>query len=188
MPLLLVGCNQNNQSSGGSETVTDQYINVPITEVSLMEEKTYQIETQIIKAETLVFYSSNNEEIASVTDNGLVTANKVGETTINVRGGRDSYIVFITVTPYQAEASLQIILEKDTFTLEKDDEYILPLTVKLGNEIIDNPHLSYTYEVDGIVSIIGTTVTATMVGTTKCVATATYENKEVSKSFTITVY
>ncbi len=188
MPLLLVGCNQNKQNSSDSGTATEQYINVPVSEVSLMEEKTYQIETQIIKAGTLVFYSSNNEEIASVNDNGLVTANKVGETTINVRGGRDSYIVFITVTPYQAEASLQIVIEKDEFTLEKDDEFVIPLTVKLGSEIIDNPLLSYTYEIDGIVSIVGITVTATMVGTTKCVATATYQDKEVSKSFTITVY
>ena len=188
VPLLLTGCNKKDQNSGGSGTVTEQYIHVPVNEITLMEEKTYQIETEIIKTGTIVFYSSDDEEIASVSDDGLVTAVKEGETTINVRGGRDSYVIFVTVTPYQAEESLRIVLQKESFVLEVGDEYILPLTVKLGNEVIENPVLSYSYENDGIVSIEGTIVNALSAGTTKCVATATYENKEVSKSFSITVY
>ena len=72
--------------------------------------------------------------------------------------------------------------------IEVNDEYILPLTVKYGNEIIENPSLSYTYENEGVVSIVGNVVTGLKEGETRCVVTASYEQKEVSKSFKITVY
>lgn len=188
VPLLLVGCNKNKEESQEANVPVEQYINVPVNELVLMEEETYQINTEIIKLGTIVFYSSDDEEVVSISDDGMVTALKAGETTINIRGGKDIYVIFITVTPYQAKDSLQIVLQKESFTLEAGDEYVLPLTVKFGNEVIDNPTISYSYENEGIVSIAGINVRALLAGTTKCVATATYENKEVSKSFTITVY
>ena len=46
IPFLLVGCKNNGKKS---ETKTDQYINVVVDEVSIMEEETYQIQTEIIK-------------------------------------------------------------------------------------------------------------------------------------------
>ena len=92
------------------------------------------------------------------------------------------------VTPYQAHDSLQIVLTKESFTLEVGDEYALPLTVKMGNEIIDYPTLSYAFSDNTIVSIQGTMVTALKAGTTSCVVTASYQEQEVSKGFTISVY
>lgn len=185
-PFILVGCDKKEEEP--QPEVKEPYINVSVTEVTLEEEQQYQIVTEILKKGTIVFYSSNNDEIATVTDDGLVTAVKAGETTINIRGGKDSYSLFVTVLPYQAHDSLQIVLEKEEFTLAVNDKYNLPLTVKYGNEIILNPALTYTYETQGIVSIEGIEVTAKAVGTTKCVVTATYNEEEVSKIFTVTVY
>ena len=182
---FLLGCKSNSKKS---DAPTDQYINVSVNEVSIMEEETYQIETEIIKKGTIVFYSSADDAIASVSDTGLITGIKAGETSITVRGGKDSYVVFVEVTPYQAHDSLQIVLTKESFTLEVGDEYALPLTVKMGNEIIDYPTLSYAFSDNTIVSIEGTMVTALKAGTTSCVVTASYQEQEVSKGFTISVY
>ena len=187
-PFILVGCNEKKEEEPPQPEEKESYINVAVTEVTLEEEEQYQIVTEILKKGTIVFYSSNNDEIATVTDDGLVTALKAGETTINIRGGKDSYSLFVTVLPYQAHDSLQIVLEKEEFTLAVNDKYNLPLTVKYGNEVFSSATLSYTYEVQGIVSIEGIEVTAKAVGKTKCVVTATYEEEEVSKVFTITVY
>ena len=184
IPFALCGC----KKSGSSSSEPEHYINVPTSEVSLEVEETYQLDVEIIKKGTIVFYSSANEDIATVTDEGLITAINEGETTISVRGGQDVYTVFVNVIPYQAKDSLQIVLEKEEFVIEVNDEYILPLTVKYGNEIIENPSLSYTYENEGVVSIVGNVVTGLKEGETRCVVTASYEQKEVSKSFKITVY
>ena len=187
--LLLSGCNKKGQEEESPVTPpTEQYINVSVNEVTIEEDSTYQIETEIIKKGTIIFYSSANEEIATVNDDGLVTAIKAGETFITIRGGKDSYIVDIKVTSFQAKNSLQIVLTKDSFVVAKDDTYVLPLTVKLGNQVIDNATLSYTYSVDGVVSIDNLTLTALSVGEVSCVVTASYQSFEASKVFSVTVY
>lgn len=187
--LLLSGCNKKGQEEESPVTPpAEQYINVSVNEVTIEEDSTYQIETEIIKKGTIIFYSSANEEIATVDDDGLVTAIKAGETFITVRGGKDSYIVDIKVTSFQAKDSLQIVLTKDSFVVTKDDTYVLPLTVKLGNQVIDNATLSYTYSVDGVVSIDNLTLTALSVGEVNCAVTASYQSFEASKVFSVTVY
>ena len=187
LPFILLGCNNN--GGGHKPTPTpEQYINVAVSQVTLEELETYQIETEVLVPNTIVFYSSNNNNIASVTDDGLVTAVAPGETSINVRGGRDYFSVFITVTTYQAKDSLQVTISKKNFTLEVNDTFVLPLVVKYGNFEVHNYELSYLYENDDVVSINGTTMTALSVGATKVVATVTYNEQTASESFTVTVY
>lgn len=187
LPFILLGCNK---TSGGHKPAPtpEQYINVAVSQVTLEELETYQIETEILVANTIVFYSSNNNNVATVTDDGLVTAVAPGETSINIRGGKDYYSVFITVTTYQAKDSLQITLSKKSFALEVDDTFVLPLSVKFGNEVVNDYTISYLYENDGIVSIADKVMTALAIGTTRVVATATYNNQTASESFTVTVY
>lgn len=187
LPFILLGCNK--QGGGHKPTPTpEQYINVAVSQVTLEELETYQIETEVLVENTIVFYSSNNSGVATVTEEGLVTAVAPGETSINVRGGRDYFSVFITVTTYQAKDSLQVTISKKNFALEVNDTFVLPLAVKYGNFVVHNYEISYLYENNGIVSIENNIMTALSVGTTKVVATATYNDQTASESFIVTVY
>ena len=183
IPFLLGGCNQQ----GGGSSPGEHYINVPINDVSLIEGEEFEIPVEIIKT-TIVTYRSNNDDIATVSRTGVITAIKEGETTINISGGGDHFIVFVTVYPQTAKDSLQIVMVKDSFTVAKDDTFILPITVKYGNEVIKEPTLSYEYEHEGVVLIEDLTLIAKAVGTTKCLITATYGDLEVDDIFTVTVY
>ena len=186
IPFLLGGCKKKN-SDNNQPTEEIHYIDVSVTEVSLHEGDEYQIPIEILK-KTIVICQSNNENIATVTHVGLVTAIGQGETTITISGGKDRFIVFVTVSPEEAKNSLQIVMVKDSFTIQVNDEYALPLTVKLGSEVVANPSLSYTYEMEGIVTITGLVATGVAIGTTKCVVVASYNEMSISSSFTITVY
>ena len=188
IPFILLGCN-NNQGGGHKPAPTpEQYINVEVNQITLEVEETYQINTEILVENTIVFYSSNNKSVATVTEDGLVTAVAAGETSINIRGGKDYYSVFVTVTPYQAKDVIQITLTKRSYTLSVDDEFILPLQVKFGNDVISDYSISYLFENNNIVSISNLVMRALAVGTTKVVATATYNNQEANESFVVTVY
>ena len=192
-PLILGGCSFFNKNSNTpqqeeeQEVVEDHYIEVSITDLSLEVDEQYQIVITQLK-KTIVLCQSNDDSIARVTQNGLVTAVAPGETTITISGGKDRYIVFVSVLPPEAKDSLQIVMVKTSFTISLDDEYILPLTVKLGNEVVNNPTLNYTFETAGIVSISGLNVTPIAAGTTKCVVAASYNDLTTSSSFNITVY
>ena len=181
--LLLGGCNK---SSGGEKEI-EHSINVPINEVSLVEGHQFTIPIEIIK-QTIVVCRSNDEEIATVTREGVITAIKEGETSISISGGQDHFIVFVTVFAESASDSLQIVMPKYDFTVQKGDTYTLPISVRYGNEEIDEAQLTYEYEVDNIISISSLTLTALNEGTTKCVVTASYDELEVSEIFTVTVY
>lgn len=185
IPFLLGGCGSDNP--GGGDTPVEHSIDVPISEVSIIEGHEFQIPIEVLKP-TIVVCRSNNEEIATVTHNGLVTGVKEGETTINISGGQDHFIVFVTVLEETSKASLQITMPKYNFTLKAGDKYNLPITVKYGSSVIKDPALSYEFEKEGIVSISELTVTALLAGTTKCVVTALYNELEVSELFTLTVY
>ena len=192
VPLMLGGCNwfnKNKNNEPAEETVEEeeQYINVSETEVSLEIGGQYQLHITEFK-KSIILCQSNNDAVATVTQSGLITAVAPGETTISISGGKDRYVVFVTVLPPEAKDSLQIVMVKDSFTIAMGDEYVLPFEVKLGNTVVDNPTLSYTYETSGIVSITGLNVITQSVGTTKCVLTASYNEYSVSSSFTITVY
>ena len=184
---MLAGCG-NNSTPTPAPFNPSQYIDVRVSEVTLEAEGTFQIEVDIIVEHTIVFFSSNNKDVATVSREGLITAVKEGTTSINVRGGKDYYSVFVTVIPYQAKDTLQISLTKNSFTLEKNDEFVLPITVKYGNGAINDYSISYIYEHSNIVNINGLNMTAVNEGTTKVVATATYRNIQASEIFTVTVY
>ncbi len=181
--LVLGGCNK----SPSVEPPIEHSINVPITEVSILKGDQYTIPIEIIK-QTIVVCRSNDEEVATVTREGVITAIKEGETTISISGGQDHFTVFVTVLERTAEDSLQIYMPKYDFTLAKNDTYILPISVRYGNEEVSDATFTYVYEVEGIVSISSITLTALKEGTTKCVLTATYNNLEASEIFTVTVY
>ena len=201
-PLLLSGCsfdffglfkkknnNQNEGSDSGEVTPQqeDHYISVTESEISMEVGLEYQINIVELK-KTIIICQSSNENVASVTQSGLVTAKAPGEATISISGGKDRFNVFVTVLPPEAKDSLQIVMVKESFTIALGDEYTLPFTVKLGSQVIENASLSYEYETEGIVSISGLDVTALSVGTTKCVVTASYNELTTSSSFSITVY
>ena len=200
-PLLLSGCsfglfkkkdsNSSQDSGQDSGEVTPEptghSINVIDTEISIEVGLQYQINIVELK-KTIIICQSSNEEIASVTQDGLVSALTPGEATISISGGQDRFNVFVTVLPPEAKDSLQIVMVKQSFTLSLGDEYTLPLTVKLGNQVIEDASLTYEYETEGVVSILGLDVTALAVGTTKCVVSASYSDMKTSSSFVVSVY
>lgn len=183
---LLIGCQNNNQKS---QTSVEQVINLDVASISIHEEETYQLNVEIIKKGTIIFYSSADENVATVDDDGLVTGIAKGETTVTVRGGNNTFYISVEVLPYEAAAALEINMEKDTYTLAKDDEYVLPITVSYGNQDVTS-EVTFSYEIENtnVVSFNGLVATALNAGTSKCVVTATYLQQQASKGIEITVY
>ena len=179
-PLMLGGCKKKTTDS-------EHYIEVAESEITLKVGEQHQIQINELK-KTIVLYQSNNDGIASVSDEGVITGVAQGETSISVTGGKDRFVIFVSVIPDEAHDSLQIVMVKNSFTIALDDSFVLPFTVKLGNQVIENPTYSYTYETPNIVSINGLNVSPLAAGTTKCVVNASYNDMSTSAAFTITIY
>jgi len=83
--LITNACGKNNES-----------IDLKDTEVTLYAEEEYSIKAN---SDTKISYESKNEYIATVTENGIVTAVTIGETSIILNNGSDNKIFKVTVKP-----------------------------------------------------------------------------------------
>lgn len=91
-------------------------------EVELVGSKSYQIEIPEALEEQL-YYSSTDSEIASVSEKGLVTAHKKGETFVTACAGDYSWITKITVssdgTPYESPYDVSTYINP----MEQEEEW-----------------------------------------------------------------
>ena len=120
-------------------------------------------------------------------ETGLISTVDLGTTNVIVRGGRDTFIIPVEVCRVEPVDSLQIVLPRENFYIDVDDEFILPISTKLGNELVE---ATYAYEIEDetCISIDKNIVKGLKSGSSKVVATAKYNNEEVRKGFVVTVY
>ena len=144
--LLLGGCNKANSKSNASQ-VSDSTSMVTLSEtsISVSEERTHQLVATVDSSleRYLKFWSSNNEDIATVDDNGVVTAVKKGTTIVAIQVGQYYARCAVEVTDYIPDGTLSVSFSKDSYKLKVGDEFKLDATVKFGEELITDYQLSF---------------------------------------------
>lgn len=88
--LVMVGCNKNSQSGGGTEPSDITAVNLSETSINLAVGGTKMLKATTTPAGGKITWESANTEIATVTSAGLVTGVKEGETSITAKCGDKS--------------------------------------------------------------------------------------------------
>lgn len=88
----------------GSNTVSTEKVEISDAELSVVNKETAQLTANLVPAYSTyqgVIWSSSDEDVATVDENGLVTAKKIGETTIKASSadGKAFAECKVTVTP-----------------------------------------------------------------------------------------
>lgn len=190
IPFLLSGCNNSSKDSKQDESSTkidESSISLTESKISLMEGETHQLEAVVKRTGSLVFWSIRDSEIAEVSDTGVVTAIKEGETMVYAKCGKDVAMCAVRVSKLNASSDLYLLSEKTSFNLNVGDTFELPITAKYGSEVVEP---TYTYSVDdeAIISVSNNTVTALGSGTSSLLVSGTYEGLTSELLLTITVY
>jgi hypothetical protein len=109
-------------------------------------------------------WTAEDSSIASVVD-GLVTANKVGQTTVTVSAGEYSKKCYVTVIPDQEVPVLSVVnAHNGVINLNVDDEYNLKFTVSFAGEHVE-AQVSFTSSDEQVVAVDGNgKITATGIG------------------------
>lgn len=135
-------------------------VKVPTTGLSvnndyliLKKGNTFQLSASVtpVEANQVVIYRSMDEDIATVSDSGLVSAKKIGNTTIMVSNGDSSVAVSVIVNQNAVNA------EEDEIPIEGIvDEKLYAQTVHVSEvEKIDKDTLYHLYETQEILKILG---------------------------------
>ena len=161
------------------------------SEITIEYGKTAQLTATVTDIEEEVVWSSSNESIVKVDQEGKVTAVEEGTATITAKAGKKSATCKVTVGEYQ----LAVTLNKTSVTLnpakigeDGENAYQLKTTVKANKKSATPDTISYksSNELVATVSDNGL-VTATGLGETTITVTVTKDGREKSATATVNV-
>ena len=189
---MLFGCNKTskNSSNNNNNNVIQNAITLNATTISLSEEKTFQLEATVDPSleKYLLFWSSEDDRVATVSDNGLVTAVKVGYTIIVAQVGKYFARCAVEVTNYVPMDSLSVSFERTTFNLNVNDTYELNPVVKLGNQVINGYTVTSLISDVNVISYANNVITALQAGNADILLTYSYLEYSVQQLLHVAVY
>ena len=190
---VLGGCSSN-QSKGGQSSNSDpvNLVTLSETSISVPEERSHQLEATIDSSleRYLRFWSSENEDVATVDENGLVTAVKKGNTIVVLQVGQYYARCAVEVIDYLPNEAFSVTFSKENYNLNVGDEYVLEPTVKLGEEEITDYEIAFESSNSNIATYLLDKSSIKAVGEGKCdiLFTFTYLTYSVKELIYVNVY
>lgn len=161
LPLLLTGCNNTNQPSepttGGSKIVLSS------ASVELVVGENYHLTIAYMDVDRSLptTYVSNNENVVTVTDNGVVTGVSAGSASVLVTKGEASATCTFNVS-YASQIPLITVngIQNNSLELDVTSEFTFDIGVNFGGISYDisNPTLTIEEGGTGKATIEGTTI------------------------------
>lgn len=182
-----VGCSKPEPDSGPDSDVTSN-VAFKEQEIVIYQGKTAQLEVlNLSENETVTSFESNNAEVASVSESGLVTANKAGTATVKVVTSlQGQALARIEVLSSDFVYLPSIVFDFTSLVLQKGDDYALGYTVLYkGNAV--NAVVSFDSDDQTVATVDGKTLTAKGVGSCTVTASCEYDNQKTVATFTVTV-
>lgn len=151
--LLLSGCTLIKDINSSSNTTTSMDFSININngeEVDLIIDETLQLDITYQAIDNYVLeYTSSDENVASVSDQGLIKANNVGQATITVTYNNNSDSIIVNVL--EDESFIKITNNEDPLNVELFDSAIISY---ITSDDIENVNaLSSDESIVSIVSI-----------------------------------
>lgn len=150
--------------------------------ITLPRGKSFAFKVYNVENDAKVSFKSDNPEIASINEDGLLIANKVGQTTITATVRRG-----LTSTPLTCEVTVgppafSIKITKPMIILEPSQNYMLEVVIKPANTVEQGKFSVRNSTIASVSS--GGRVTGNNLGMTYVFAEIDYTNPDGSRKFT----
>jgi uncharacterized protein YjdB len=157
-------------------------------EITLSIGETVQAEVTTSKNNVYIFWSIRDKDIATVSDDGIITGVSEGQTICYASFGGVQAMCLVKVSAEKADPMLSLSTPyTNGVTLYEGDNFELSLKVKLGDELIDDAQIAYTIDNSAVVTAENGTLTACSVGSATVQITAEYEGQTASLTVAVTV-
>lgn len=195
LPALLFSCKSKNKTPN-VEVITEDVLDP--TDILLSEKEktlspgeTYQIQAQFVKdngekLDVPFSYKSLNENVANVSNTGLVCAVSTGEAIIQVSYDKIKTLFKVIVEGSQSSSLLGLTIFDNSISLYEGDTFTFRYEARLNGEIVDLAASYSGYDASKI-SIQNNIITAISVGTTNAKIKVTYGELEAEETFVVSV-
>ena len=176
-------------SSSTSEVQESSAIAFVQNEITLALGDSVQAEIETSKKNVFVFWSIRDENLATVSNDGVITALAEGETICYAEFAGERAMCLLKIVAPQAKPLLSVSLPyaEDFVALYVGDSLSIDVAVKLGDSVINNAQVEYEIAQTDIAYIEGNKVVGEKAGTTTILIHATYENQKATAILTVNV-
>ena len=184
---VAAGCQNNEQKPGGT-TVEDVKLSLRQTEAELYLGETLQLEVFTEPQADLTYdYFTDNEQVATVGNEGLVTAVGVGKTKITVSAG-DFTKAYLNVTVSQKVDSVyKIKIPVENANLFAGDKFDMNAYVVYGAAKVENAEINYKSSDESVAQVNDGVITAVGEGSATVTLSYSGEYGSASASFSVKV-
>lgn len=176
------------ESSSSASEVKESSIAFVQNEIVLSVGESVQAEIEISKKNVFVFWSVSDEKLATVSDDGVITALAVGQTICYAEFAGDTAMCLVKIVAKQAEPLLSVSVPyDDEINLYVGDSIALKATVKLGDSALEDVQIEYEIDVADIVRIEDGRLSGVGTGSATVLIRATYQGQTASTSLTVNV-
>lgn len=187
--LMLLGCggggNASSAQTSSSEGSSQSALALAENKISLQMGGTYQISP--LGATGALTYHSTNDEVATVSGTGLVSAVSAGQAIIRVSDSVSYVLLEVNVKKAEADPILLVTPNKSSLSLTEYDVYLLETEVKYGDNVIAG-ELSFSSSASDIVTVSSSgLLTAVKKGEATITITAKYNDKTATALVAVSV-
>ena len=177
------------QESSSSSEKQENSIEFVDSEISLSIGDVMQLEVVTSKPNVYVFWSIRDTNIATVTDDGVITAIAEGQTICYAEFSGKTAMCLIKITEKGAEPMLSVSVPyaNDSVTVYAGDTLEIATAVRLGDKVIEGAALEYATASDAVATVTDGILTGVAAGETTLSVTATYEGKTATATLSVTV-
>ncbi len=175
----------SNNSSEVKQENTIEFVN---NEITLQIGESMQLEVVTSKPNVYVFWSVRDASVASISDDGVVTAIAEGQTICYAEFAGKSAMCLVKVVSKGVEPVLSISASyaENSVMMYKGETLSMSITVKLGDTVVEDAQVEYAVA-SGIASVTNGILSADEVGETTITVTAKYNGQTATTTIAVTI-
>lgn len=180
---------ENSSSSSITSEVKEPNISFVENEIILSIGQTVKAEIVTSKNNVFVFWTIRDADLATVSNDGEITALAEGETICYAEFMGEKVMCLVKITAQQAKPllSLSVPYAEEGVTLYVGDSLAIKASVKLGDTQIDGANVEYAVDQMELVRVEDGKAVGVSAGTATITITATYEGQNAVMTLTVNV-
>ncbi|MBQ4099116.1 MAG: Ig-like domain-containing protein [Clostridia bacterium] len=158
-------------------------------EITISIGESVQLEVETTKKNVFIFWSIRDENLATVSDDGVITALAEGQTICYAEFAGERVMCLVKIVSPQAMPLLSISVpyEGESVTLYVGDSLAINEIVRLGDSVVTDAQVEYEITQTDIVQVEGNKMVGKKVGEATVLIRATYENQVASLTLKVKV-
>lgn len=187
--LCFFSCGKGKEDSSSSSEGKKGTIAFVQNEVTIPIGESVQVEVETTKKNVFIFWSIRDENLATVSDDGVITALAEGQTICYAEFAGERVMCLVKIVSSQAMPLLSISVpyEGESVTLYVGDSLAINAIVRLGDSVVTDAQVEYEITQTDIVQVEGNEMVGEKVGEATVLIRATYENQVASLTLTVKV-